>query len=149
MKLTIKHIASYLPYGLTCQLMGRVKEETEYNDNPEPEIFKIDGANVGYVDVWSCKTMTDEWIYEEVFPILRNLSDLTKEIEVNGERFVPFDRLYEMTDYTEFLSEIEGDKYEMNSPLRWPYELVEILFEWKFDIYGLIENKLAIDINTL
>ena len=63
-------------------------------------------------------------------PILRPLSDLNKR------------------EYSEVLENWEYiiDK-ELTSEIMW-YEW-ECLFEWHFDVFGLIEKGLAIDINTL
>ncbi len=93
-KLELKHITPYLPYKLMCQLMGEV------DDSNNPKEFLIDGANTSYIDVWSLKTMTDEWSYEDVFPILHPLSDLTKPITVEGynegKEFVPIVEIAEI-----------------------------------------------------
>lgn len=71
---------------------------------------------------------------EDIQLILHPL-DLTKEIEHNGEKFVPRDKFYgNPLDF----------KIRENS-----YDVVQKLLEWHFDIYNLIEKDLAIDINTL
>lgn len=113
--------------------------------------------------------------------VLLNLSDLTKEIEVNGEKFVPIIELFQIAfggSYTNkdvlikyddskiyistsisklcFYPKIKGfEFFEMDfdgddcSPALNQLTLFEKLYEWHFDIHGLIENGLAIDINTL
>ena len=183
MKLELKHIAPYLPYGLNCQLMGRYGS-----------ICLVDGASLSYVDVWSFKTITDGWDYEDVFPILRPLSDLTKEIdcsEVMGEKIVPIVELaviadcdttddecvffndgvrfgvrfniendddsythevFAFDDYNTFgkhkrkhKSDNEGDIFHCPNQ----YKIYQKLFEWHFDVFGLIKEGLAIDINTI
>ena len=77
-------------------------------------------------------------------PILRPLSDLTKFCEDLG--FVPIEKLAE-------IEEIVCVPYSINffetSMKYLPYWIVEKLYEWHFDIHNLIENNLAIDINTL
>ncbi len=71
----------------------------------------------------------------EIIPILHKLSDLTKVIEHNGEKFVPRNKFYgNPLDY----------KIRENS-----YDVVQKLIEWHFDVYNLIDKNLAIDINTL
>lgn len=75
--------------------------------------------------------------------ILRPLSDLTKEIELNGEKFIPFNRI-DLSMY-----ELKQLYSNLILPTKLEFWQVEKLFEWHFDIYGLIENGLAIDINTL
>lgn len=166
-QLELKHLAPYLPYGLKCCLMGEIDEETD-----KPIQFLIEGANTEFVEVWSNKTITDQWHYEDVFPILRSLSDLTKEIEVNGEIFLPIMRLYGGNNYKEYNYKIEvvdrpilgkviyisvegldnpcisfSLKNILNNQL--DYDNWSLLFKWHFDVFGLIEKGLAIDINTL
>ena len=137
----------------------------------------------------------DDVYLEELKPILRQLSDLTKEIEHNGEKFVPIIKLANQNYYvnngltpifdrcktvneSNFLAynsdtEISRCQFRFrtfgadgeNSDLNFEFydntshvernkhfsTLANInkLFEWHFDIYGLIEKNLAIDINTL
>lgn len=170
MKLEIKHYAPYLPYKI---LVG---------DGRTPfELTKHNFSNV----------------YQYITEIyLRPLSDLTKEIEHNGEKFVPiewlFNNLVDETDVVEFdftkgitpifqvddgwnhCMSFKNDygrdlcfSYDSNSNsfmlgLGWEnefgvewcnisnqYEMFQKLFEWHFDIFGLIKNKLAININKL
>jgi hypothetical protein len=141
MKLELKHLAGYLPYGLK---------------------YKCNG-NIYYYEHCS----TRDFDYENSKPILRPLSDLTKEIEVNGEKFVPIIVLAKMAygnfSYTkvsfsenEYWIGVSFDSgnygYSVNRgmiELSNRYDVMLKLLEWHFDIYGLIENGLAIDINTL
>lgn len=76
-------------------------------------------------------------------PILRPLSDLTKEIEVNGEKFVPLKYIYG-NDFTP-----NDDFFENMDTLSIGYREMLLLFEWHFDVFGLIPEELAININTL
>ncbi len=124
-KLELKHIAPYLPYKLNCCLMG---EDTQS--------FLIEGARHNYMDVWSLKTITEEWNYTEVFPILRPLSDLTKEIKLwdEGQFIVGGERIREWYDL---------------DPRRCTYEQFCYLLENHYDVFGLIKKGLAIDINTI
>ncbi len=83
--------------------------------------------------------------------ILRPLSDLTKEIEHNGEKFKPFEKLLEghIKDgkhYRDILYAIQPAKFYIMSM---PYHAMQKLFEWHFDVFGLIPEGLAIDINTI
>jgi len=128
MKLELKHVAAYLPYGLTGQDHNGKKMRLT------PILLAhIESDRIGFT------------------PYLRPLSDLTKDIDVNGERFVP----YEINDVVELmvrdndmecLCEFEGD-ISKNTGL--PYTIIQLLHEWHFDTFGLIEAGLAIDINTL
>ena len=141
-KLELKYLAPYLPYRLKWSLQGL-------------KIFVMSG-------------ITEETLYtvlnwvkskdlpQCLFPVFRPLSDLTKEIKVNGEIFIPCELLSEMMDdynvgYNDYY--FDYDNNEWSFPIdHWytqPYFVVEKLFEWSFDVYGLIEKSLAIDINTL
>lgn len=127
MKLELKHLAGYLPYELECTTI-----HSRYKDN-----YKLIG-----LDFSGCTFKDFELFYFRIKPILRPLSDLTKEIEVNGEKFVPNIKLQwlfeDYFDYSKFI--LEG---------RLSFIKMEKLLEWHFDIYGLIEKGLAIDINIL
>jgi len=131
MKLELKHLAGYLPYGLkTLTGWNNIEEIIGFKD----ETYFIKGGNVyAYGDIQECK------------PILRPLSDLTKEIEVNGQKFIPIEFnafKHSKDDIIEFQNRFihyKGMKFG----------IIERLLEWHFDIHGLIENGLAIDINTL
>ena len=164
MKLELKHIVPYLPYGLKCQLMGESKEDIDHDDNPAPKVFLIDGAKRDLIHVWSKKTMTDEWIYEEVFPILRPLSDLTKEIDIDGENVLFCDYITDKYgDCETFYSFNDGaiveDTYRGEDAINhkhlypntecYPYFIIKELLRLHFDIFGLIKEGLAIDINTI
>jgi len=168
MKLQIKHLAPYLPYKI---LVG---------DGRTP--FELTRRNLSNV-------------YQYITEIyLRPLSDLTKEIEHNGEKFVPiewlFNNLVDATDVIEFefgsnetpifqiddgwnhCMSLKNDygyilclSFDSNTKsfmlgiesrpgVEWcmisnQYEMFQKLFEWHFDLFGLIENNLAIDINTI
>lgn len=97
------------------------------------------------------ETNRSDYFYFETKPILRTLSDLTKEIEHKGEKFVPIDELNNIGDdecnrYNDYFSE------ENISDVNWllePFIIFQKLIEWHFDIANLIPVGEAIDINTL
>lgn len=148
-KLTIKHLAPYLPYGLNINNnevnLSMVIDVRDYE--PPIKLVGIDSV-VGST---------------YLKPILRPLSDLTKEIEINGIPIIPFDEIYigvesynvnilRYSMYVEYW--MMGERfvdhiYKIKDFDNCPYRIMEKLFEWHFDIYGLIEKGLAIDINTL
>lgn len=159
-QLTIKHLAAYLPFGLKFRLHGNypIKEGVDnwITDFQTLDIKRIDRA------------LTDK----NFKPILRPLSDLTKEIEVNGEKFVPLMVLfggetYRKYDFTIGIVEKPiigkyidisvkglGDHcitFGLKNPLNnnLTYHNWSLLLEWHFDIFGLIPDGLAVDINTL
>lgn len=128
MKLELKHLAGYLPYGLKWSLQ-------------ELKTFEMQGITP--TTLYTKEGTVLNWekhpdLPQALFPILRPLSDLTKEIEVNGEKFVPSKKLG-------FTDENIGDFHTSFAP----YFIIKLLLEWHFDIFSLIENGLAIDINTI
>jgi hypothetical protein len=166
-KLELKHIAPYLPYGLkgaACCLDGYY-EPIELGELMRIETGITRSGDTG--EVWLVLDDIEVPIIE-FKPILRPLSDLKNIIEVNGEKFVPIERLFEIK-YPELVS--RGREYYIEFVPNWVlcsgnwtatslkislsdiysnyYWLVQKLIEWHFDIFGLIEKGLAIDINTL
>lgn len=119
--------------------------------------------------------LDDRW--DNIKPILHPLSDLTKEIEHKGDRFVPMVRLLEtalgvhidincielsVKDGIHLIKK-GGVKFGFYStdnffvvslhdclgPIPKQLELFQKLIEYHFDIAGLIEKGEAIDVNTL
>jgi hypothetical protein len=134
MKLELKHLAAYLPYDLKGK-------------------YKLQDVDENYPEEIRDKLLTSsnlDFFIEYCKPILRPLSDLTKEITIKGEKFVPI-------EYIENNSHVGFDCNKMllqlNENHNWIYHfdyyIVMYLIEWHFDIYGLIDEGLAIDINTL
>lgn len=130
MKLELKqnHIKGYLDTGLKF---------IEISTGQAKEMVGMDNSIIYFKDEMGN-------YFNEVKPILRPLSDLTKEIEVNGEKFVPSQEY----DYLRF-DEISNYKGGSNVLNFIQVREQNILLELHFDIHGLIEQKLAIDKNTL
>ena len=96
------------------------------------------------------------WDITDVRPLLHPLSDLTKEIEHKGEKFVPsyklgVDRGFEFYKPSNFDLEInfETPNYSTQIDLFTGFLIVQKLIEWHFDIADLISKGEAIDVNTL
>lgn len=110
-------------------------------------------------------------------PIVRPLSDLTKEITHNGETFVPIEEIAKIhIDWNEFDYNLKV-KYtfrrQCNLEISWNHPtqketffddrlfimtekisqnkfwVIQKLYEWHFDIYDWIKDGLAVDINDL
>ena len=124
--LTIKHIAPYLPYGLKY---GTIEKDWKTLE----DYLKIRGelSTRGNVD-----NLNNHIDNPNTRLILRPLSDLTKEeLYSNG-----FDC------HVDYLThENKGVEWTLKAP----YTHVEYLFKNHFDVFGLIPQGLAIDINTL
>jgi len=157
MKLELKHIVGYLPYKINCMAQGEGKK-----------IFQIQGiTDFTDVDLHEIgRTVNEQYDLEDIFPILRPLSDLTKEIEINGETFVPIEELRRIDEKICFSDDrfMDYDDGKNKNTLHFSFydifsyslgfdeisDIIEKLDEWHFDWrYDLIKNGLAIDINTL
>jgi hypothetical protein len=177
MKLELKHLSPYLPYGLRIRgnTHGEIAELTTLSDIS----VNIKGRSLSY-GMWAD-------IFE-IKPILRPLSDLTKEIEHNEDSFTPIIELLQINHELVFNYRIENElgkelfEHEINGgcivwddvnrrnaftyskegldhSFLWTYDgdemtvnqydLFQKLFEWHFDVFNLIPQDLAIDINTL
>ena len=137
MKLEIKYLASYLPYGLNIKDVkhGSVFEALHFITTPNQD-FSLFKGNFDQLT-------NDKYLKPVLFP----LSSLTKEITINGETFVPIYKIYEFEQWdTDELEEIindgtiEGIYNDLNLI---PYSHAEKLFEWKIDVFGLIDAGLA------
>lgn len=167
-KLIINHLAPYLPYEL---------EAVGYHEG-KPHKTKIDCTNIGYFTSG----------FAESKPILRPLSDLAKEIEIDGVTICPLMTLYNIgrIPYQNTIHKIEYAKswdqndivrvyssedycsefvfgsgsfyyryYNLkekkmgNNPIDNQITLFNKLYEWHFDVFGLIPKCLAADTNTL
>ena len=127
MKLELKHLAPYLPYGLKVQAPATVKDNERIL---KPSIHTLGLDNI--------KVILD---YQATKPILRPLSDLSGGVN---------DKWYIETNY-DLTTQIEINDFACEqigfSDVK--YSTMVILFEHHFDVFNLIDNNLAIDINKL
>lgn len=125
MNLELKHLSPYLPYELKVVYIEECNIET------------IIGLNIETIT-----TDCDDCDYDELKPILRPLSDLSKQIDGNVNNV----RYYSMLKSCYSESDIANVK---DFPLTQKYEDFQIMLSYHFDVFGLIPAGLAIDINTL
>lgn len=133
-------MASYLPYGLR---IGALK------DYEGIRTMVCTGSNSKEVNIEAVSRLGYK-------PILRPLSDLTKEIEHDGQKFVPFEHINRVmirqwSDSCErYIDAALDDMANIdNHILKCPFDMIQIFCKWHFDIFSLIDAGLAIDINTL
>jgi len=166
MKLELKHIASYLPYAVKIY---------DYNAYPVCGFFEMN-HNGGTGMIAISELLASPRLYKIA---LRPIYDLTNEISHNGRKFIPIEALLDIeteinwsssdhlnTDFMEktHYTKIEGgstfgynesgyfyiiDKYDRYCPVKKQKELFETMYEWGIDLNGLIDQGLAIDINTI
>ena len=170
MKLEIKYLASYLPYGLNIKDVkhGSVFEALHFITTPNQD-FSLFKGNFDQLT-------NDKYLKPVLFP----LSSLTKEITINGETFVPIKKLFELhhcgmrlderlqcfslnknkikyDDFNNAITDgvnmfgysnyggfqaIDIDEYRDYTVIN-QLELSTKLFEWKIDIFQLIDKNLA------
>jgi hypothetical protein len=138
-ELELKHIAPYLPYGLKGtdnESIYTLKFGLWEHISATLECGRSIGFNFLETDFFSIK------------PILRPLSDLTKEIEIEGKKFVPIKILkneyfVKEIDFFDVFNSNEAEigiymksiDYTIMPAL---YSVYQKLFEWHFDVFGLI-----------
>jgi hypothetical protein len=164
-KLTIEHLAAYLPYGVKAEMLD----------------YRRDYVGLKYdtiigIHQWSKKgdwcVLTNGGSKPDLLhikPILRSLSDLTTEIEHKGEKFVPMEELLKIKHKKWFDSHLDSRYSEITSEdvpayakayfsfmatlevrifkgsiHNEEYWIVQKLLEWHFDIFGLREKNLCI-----
>ena len=141
--LELKYLACYLPYGLQIKAGNSIETLSALQHNsPFTVTRSIKDSRKG------------EWRnLEAIKPILHPLSDLTKEIDHNGEKFVPLNKIEQLFT-VEITSEGNGN-FEMASillgALELPYCIVQKLFEWHFWIFdqSYFDEGIIINKNTL
>jgi hypothetical protein len=144
MKIQLKNLAPYLPYQLKFLYHGNIYKMRWINRFGD---IDYDSQN-DFIDAFPPNIFNKE--LDLVKLILRPLSDLTREIEVNGDKFVPIERLFEVeSSMDRHFNYLEIEQQSKIGMKYISYGIVQKLFEWHFDVFGLIENDLAIDINTL
>lgn len=128
MELELKHLAPYLPYRV--------------------EIYQLnaDFRNTFTLDIEGLRIMEVQG-FKYFKPILRPLSDYKKEIYINGQIINPFEYLVHNTQSIIGLN-LMGIKMAYGNDSI-PLFDANKLFEWHFDIYGLIAADLALDVNSL
>lgn len=128
--LELKDICGYMPYGLM----------QKHYKNVCPFAIEIQSHIGGYVFL--------KIPFRHGKPLLRPMSDITKEIIHEGERFVPIDVLNDRGRFIEF--DTAGLLYTVGGCMDSDWLMVFDKFhEWMFDYRGLISAGLAIDVNTL
>jgi len=185
--LTLEHIQHYPK--------GKNGIKVKFNDDGRRELYDLDQdtshlQGVFYIksidyDLQVCQLASienedyavDEANIDWLLPIFLPLDCLTKEIEVDGDKFVPAMKLIELAieqgyykqkfvkghecfDYKiitkpfgKVLKCTEADEWilylSFSDMKRSPYWVIQQLFKWHFDVFSLIEKGKAININTI
>jgi hypothetical protein len=151
-QLTIAHLSPYLPHGLQMIFQSKVGRIVALEGLTHTKGFAATVSTSG-------GTM---WLNSSGFkPLLRPLSNLTKEINHRGDKFAPVDRMYAIaSSETErsfvnvllHLKRYESDDIDKTHKdifSRAPYSMHCYACEHHFDVFGLIPAGLAISIHDL
>ena len=134
----LKIYSAYLPYGL------KVKDKDGFIGT----VVQLCAENIDFdANIKVFNNFDFRWLFfDRVKPILFSLEDLTKEITINGETFVPFDELIKIKNVRLRVEKYEnGDKKLLNintfsfSLFDFEYKIIEKLLEWKFNVFNLPE----------
>lgn len=178
MKLELKHLAPYLPYGLEIQRSTKIEEQKGTENEKDVVILTPD-----FLDV----CIKNDHPYFDCKPMFRNLSQLTEQIEHDGQKFIPIVELMQMCfahvysirnsngfevlptaeefpkyfgcksvdyfptdeDRRDFGFSIELEQFQFSCDGNMlcidQFALRNKLYEWHFDVFGLIEKGLAIE----
>lgn len=133
----LEQLSVYLPYKLMCLTP---KHQFKYGTQ---ESILMTGLSVDLGELIVEFLRNDDLELSNTIkwfkPLLHPLSQLTEEIEIDGERFVPIKRLNELNIDPNCDPVVLNDGTINYDPLK-EYQL---LFKWHFDIFGLIDKGLA------
>ena len=144
MKLELKHIAPYLPYGLEMayrshktgiyEPRGKLVGVTNHSFETHPVRLLIEGMDFEHI-----------WMFK---PILRPMSDITKSFyEISYIDYLWFKVIGTDSDCFDLVEFYE--LCELGVIDRLPIIVFSQLLEWHFDVFGLIKQGLAVDVNSL
>jgi hypothetical protein len=154
-KLEIKHIAPFLPYGLNCYAMGEMVDGTEYDDEPIPKLFELNGILKTGISIRYKKELELIDIIDFI-PILHPLSDLTKDkkfIQLINEELICGAWKFEQDDWTTSIK-TSNNKSELlvvqgEIAAECDFIFYQFMIEHHYDVFGLIDQGLAGDINKI
>lgn len=122
MKLELKHLAGYLPYGLKYYTKSRINDKNGF--------AKLNASCINHV------------LNNQFKPILRPLLDLDIHKMRSNNNYPALEVFQSDVDFLFKLNQCwDAQTFD--------YTIFEYLLKEHFDIFGLIKQGLAIDINTL
>lgn len=140
MELQVKHLAPYLPYGLKLQYV--VREKVEKTGIMKSINHNEDETHPTRVSISAMYNEEHIWMFK---PLLRPLSQIKEYFE---PIFETDKEVNEFLSY-ETLTPFSIEDLENCLPNYIPYGSFKVLLKHHFDVFGLIEKGLAVDINTL
>lgn len=138
MSLKKEHLSIYLAFKLKARFKNGDPETIEEFDYTTSEV---------------CGVHTNRCALDEVKPLFRRLSQITKPITHNGETFIPAERLaakgYKFAKYDpkigygyKKIGQKPGENigYLNLDVTKWPYEYFIQLVEMHFDVFSKIDS---------
>lgn len=130
-----EYVAPYLPYGI--KVKGKNSGEVTEMQSLSPNVNGLKLISSRYHDDVG-----------DFVLVLKPLLKLTEETKIGGEVFVPLEYLVSEVSVCDaernFL-----DFYEVNKnpdKIKFaPYTIMQKLLQWHFDVFGLIDEGLAVD----
>jgi len=151
-KLTIEHIAPYLPYNLqivTPYGVNVPKNGIVYTVTGVGVFLGFEGYDLNF-SVNESNRRSLKQSHNNFKPILRPKSHLIKEITFEGDTFIPHDRLQlGFKDHLPYEYEGAGVAYNRIITNTMSYSDWLLCVKWKIDVFDLIKNDLAINIDVL
>ena len=163
MKLELKHISPYLPYGLKVERVNKggepeILHAIGFHDNGMVSYEDNREAGLHWVDLAVCRRLKDRvggYFFIDLYkPILRPMSDLYKPCLEGGK--IPIEIIAEILEDVYFNEEYSVQQfiYELiNGIVKIGLFKAQVVLDFlaanHFDYMYLIGRKLAIDINTI
>lgn len=141
-KLTIEHLAPYLPYRINPLKL-------KYADG----ILTLEGISGGWnLELRSGMLVAGNIHVETVIPYLRPMIELKTYQPYLDEYSEPENDIYYKGE--DIIMDSNGDMtFDMKDTISWQPKFIQrtvnIMFKHHFDVFGLIQLGIAIDINTL
>ncbi|HET8735910.1 MAG TPA: hypothetical protein VFM69_04885 [Pricia sp.] len=152
--LKIEHLAPYLPHKL--KFYWEEAGGYELYSLSEDGIVLFEPISESYLEFDSHEL---DGLKIAVKPILRPLSDLTLSLYFELSNKEPkndfgiccgkYNGLHDKRDYIHHQGYTSRKYFLDNGIGSMPYRTVKFFFEHHFDVFGLIDNNLAIDINQI
>ena len=129
----LKIYSAYLPFELKCEVI---------NSGKEKEI----GTLIGVYNDGSCvfgDIVESSKGFESIKPILFSLEDLTREITIGGETFVPLHKILEEYCFNlKVMSKEEILSYQESLlEIDISYKVHSLLLKWKFNVINIPETE--------
>lgn len=137
----LKHLAPYLPHGVKVMM------------NDGLFYWMSDKGGIVRGEDYLHSVSISDCVRNPCKMILRPLSDLNQEVEIDGVNTIPIKKLgsrYSTITCMIYKNTIQLDVNDLSSINLLHYMITfEKLCKMHFDLFGLIDNGLAIDINTV